>query len=95
MTNITENIKDIDNELYYNFDSLCSMIGIENIAYQFKVIPDKDKLVEKKVRYVSESETYRLIIRNNLDNIYDSVFEAFKLFKYVTVESITMYIDSI
>ena len=88
MNNLTENIRDINNRLYFNHDMLCSMIGIDNVLYQFTIISEKNKVVKNKVRYVSESETYRLIIRNNLDNIYDSVFEAFKSFKYVTLESV-------
>ena len=80
MTNISENIKDIDNRLYYDFNSLCLMIGEDNVPYQFKIISDENKLVHKKVKYVSESQTYILIIRNNLDRLYREVFEAFKSF---------------
>lgn len=88
MDNIKEKIKYIDNRLYFDFNELCSMIGLENVPYQFKIISDKNKLIKNKVKYVSESQTYMLIIRNNLDSVYDNVFEAFNTFKRVDVESV-------
>ena len=95
MTNISENIKDIDNQLYYDFNSLCLMIGEDNVPYQFRLISDEYKLVHNKVKYVSESQTYLLIIRSNLDTLYREVFEAFRSFGYPKSTAIPVQCEEI